>query len=273
MTGTEMGAQKGFSGLSFAILKDMGWYTVDDTFAETFNYGKDEGCDFYTDACYGTTSYPKYFCDTTTQANSVECSSNFYGKATCDDQAGLMADGCGMWLDYHYCVDPDQSDDGLQSVTIEVYGTESFCVISTFGTSSFSSNSKSRCYEYTCDYTSGSEYIQFKIATYTVNCLKTEEGVQKTNSALAGYLECPNFDDFCVDSRKTCKNWCSQNGFCTQGICNCYTGFSGEDCSVTICSTTTFYNPADGTCIASCPTKTYQNIYSRTCLPCDDICS
>lgn len=26
MTGTELGAQKGFSGLTFALLKDMGWY-------------------------------------------------------------------------------------------------------------------------------------------------------------------------------------------------------------------------------------------------------
>ena len=33
MTATSMGAtSKYFSGLTFAALKDMGWYTVDDTF-------------------------------------------------------------------------------------------------------------------------------------------------------------------------------------------------------------------------------------------------
>ena len=33
MTGTSLGTAKYFSGLTFALLKDMGWYTVDDTFA------------------------------------------------------------------------------------------------------------------------------------------------------------------------------------------------------------------------------------------------
>jgi hypothetical protein len=44
MTGTSLGAQKGFSGLTFAILKDMGWYTVDDTWSDTTNYGYHLGC-------------------------------------------------------------------------------------------------------------------------------------------------------------------------------------------------------------------------------------
>ena len=39
MTATQLGAQKGFSGLTFAILKDMGWYEVDDSFNDTTNYG------------------------------------------------------------------------------------------------------------------------------------------------------------------------------------------------------------------------------------------
>jgi hypothetical protein len=33
MTATSFGATKGMSGLSFAILADMGWYSVDSTFA------------------------------------------------------------------------------------------------------------------------------------------------------------------------------------------------------------------------------------------------
>jgi len=32
MTATTLGATKGFSALTFAALKDMGWYTVDDSF-------------------------------------------------------------------------------------------------------------------------------------------------------------------------------------------------------------------------------------------------
>lgn len=39
MTGTQLGPQKGFSGLTFALLKDMGWYEVDGSFNDTSNYG------------------------------------------------------------------------------------------------------------------------------------------------------------------------------------------------------------------------------------------
>jgi len=33
MTATSLGATKAFTGLTFALLKDTGWYTVDDSFA------------------------------------------------------------------------------------------------------------------------------------------------------------------------------------------------------------------------------------------------
>ena len=43
---------KYFSALTFAVLKDMGWYTVDEAFYETSNYGYQKGCSFVLDACY-----------------------------------------------------------------------------------------------------------------------------------------------------------------------------------------------------------------------------
>ena len=46
MTGTAIGPQKMFSGLTYAMLKDMGWYEVDDSFNETTNYGYQKGCAF-----------------------------------------------------------------------------------------------------------------------------------------------------------------------------------------------------------------------------------
>ena len=44
MTGTALGPQKSFSALTFAMLKDMGWYEVDDSFNDTTNYGFNKGC-------------------------------------------------------------------------------------------------------------------------------------------------------------------------------------------------------------------------------------
>ena len=85
------------------------------------------------------------------------------------------------------------------------------------------------------------------------------------------------FEDFCTDSRRFCPNWCSQNGFCTRGICNCYADetviYSGEDCSISACaSLSDFYDPQTGLCSPSCNTGYYANPSSRTCLPCDSTC-
>ena len=118
MTGTELGAQKGFSGLTFALLKDMGWYEVDDTFNDTTNYGFQLGCNFYTDACYAATNYPKYFCEPANYVNVSVCSTDFLGKAVCTKSASTMADNCGIFGEYFHCVDPASSDDGYKSYTL-----------------------------------------------------------------------------------------------------------------------------------------------------------
>lgn len=118
MTGTQLGSRKGFSGLSFALLKDMGWYEVNDSFNDTSNYGYNLGCGFYTGACYDTTTYPKYFCDMTAYSGVFACATNFLGKAVCTDQSGAMTDGCGILGGYLNCVDPAQSDDGYKSYTL-----------------------------------------------------------------------------------------------------------------------------------------------------------
>ena len=83
MTGTELGSRKSISSLTFAILKDMGWYDVDDTFNDTTNYGYHKGCSFFTDACYQTGASTQYFCDNNTQAGVAKCSTSFLGKSTC----------------------------------------------------------------------------------------------------------------------------------------------------------------------------------------------
>lgn len=115
MTGTALGAVKYFSGLTFSALRDMGWYTVDSTFNETSNFGYNKGCDFINKACYGTNF--EEFCDPAALASISKCSSSFYSKAICSSEAGLMADGCGLYGPYFNCVDPDSQNDGYQSYT------------------------------------------------------------------------------------------------------------------------------------------------------------
>ena len=130
---------------------------------------------------------------------------------------------------------------------------------------------QSRCYPYVCN----TDSITFTIGSYSITCLSTETGVQKTLSALVGSLTCPSFESYCTKSRKTCTNWCSQKGFCMNGVCNCLEGYSGVDCSISTCTTATqYYDPSTTSCITgACPSSYYQNIYSHTCERCDSACS
>ena len=57
------------------------------------------------------------------------------------------------------------------------------------------------------------------------------------------------------------------------GICNCYTGYYGTDCTQTSCTPGQFFNPVDSTCGANCPTGYYTNIYSKSCEACQSPCS
>jgi proprotein convertase subtilisin/kexin type 5 len=141
-------------------------------------------------------------------------------------------------------------------------------VKSTLGTVALPSTVQSRCYSYVCN----SDNIVFTVGTNTITCLSSEEGIQKTLSAFTGYLQCPNFNAFCTYSRKTCPNWCSQNGYCMGGICNCISGYYGDDCSKTICTSGLFYNTLTLTCVATCPSGYYANTYNTACMKCHSSC-
>lgn len=187
MTATAFGAQKGFSGLTFALLKDMGWYEVDDTFNDTSNYGYNQGCSFFTDACYSATSFPDSFCSTVSLNQVTLPTTNYLSKAFCSSDAGILADGCGVFFPYQNCVDPATSDDGYKSYTLEKYQTDSFCVESTFANVAVSNLYRGRCYPYVCS----DNRIDFTVGTNIVTCSynpTNEAGTQKTIASLNGYL-------------------------------------------------------------------------------------
>lgn len=139
---------------------------------------------------------------------------------------------------------------------------------STLGTVALPSTVQSRCYPFVC----GADRITFTIGTNTIVCLATESGSAKTISSFTGSLECPIFDDYCTNSRKSCPNWCSKNGYCMGGVCNCITGYYGSDCSKTICSSGLYYNSLTSSCVSVCPSGYYQNSYNTNCDKCALAC-
>jgi hypothetical protein len=53
MTASRLGPTKTFSGLTFAIFKDSGWYIVNDDAVEKMMWGYKKGCNFLTSGCTG----------------------------------------------------------------------------------------------------------------------------------------------------------------------------------------------------------------------------
>jgi len=183
-----------------------------------------------------------------------------------------MADGCGIYGEYFSCIDSDSVDTGnYQPKSLEVWSSSSFCVASTMGKTALSSNLQSRCYPFVCNTNS----ITFTIGTYSVICLSSEAGQSKTLSGLSGYLTCPSYTSYCSVSRKTCSSFCNQNGYCMGGVCNCYTGYYGKDCSKTVCSSGQYFDPVSNNCLSSCPPSSgyYSNVFSSSCEACLSPCS
>jgi proprotein convertase subtilisin/kexin type 5 len=265
MTGTQLGLVKPYSALTFAILKDMGWYDVTDTFAEKTTFGYQRGCTFFDQGCWGG-SYPAEYCST---ESAQGCTQSNVGKGQCTNTTNLLADSCLMTIESISCVNPsDFSKDGTYSYTQESYSASSQCFVSSAATVSIP-GLNARCYEYNCS--SDNTQILIKIGSNTYTC--TTAGTTFVVSGMSGSVTCPSPTDFCTNRRIFCPDFCSGNGYCMGGICNCKTGFAGASCSITSCSSTQYYHSVSGTCVGTCPSGTFANVFNKNCDACKSPCT
>jgi hypothetical protein len=105
-----------YSKMTLAVAKDSGWYDVDMTLGENFEWGKGEGCEIYNTSC--NSSNASEFCSV---LNEVGCSDNRFTRTKCS--VSDYNKTCPINLTFESC---KQSSN--PSSTEFKYGVNSLCL-------------------------------------------------------------------------------------------------------------------------------------------------
>ena len=76
------------SKLTLSLMEDSGWYEVNYSMAQFYEYGKDKGCSFLDDLC---SSKENEICQ---EENAISCSEDFSSKTLCAKT--FYSNGCLM---------------------------------------------------------------------------------------------------------------------------------------------------------------------------------
>lgn len=91
MTGT-IDVVARFSKLTYALLADSGWYTIDTSYAEETTWGFKKGCGFFDKLCHDTKQYSE-FCYNADPG----CDSSLVWKSSCFVHPLLKNDNCKVF--------------------------------------------------------------------------------------------------------------------------------------------------------------------------------
>jgi len=211
------------SELSLAMLEGSGWYTPNYDYAEPYFFGKGQGCSFVTGS--SCTNFDE-FCS----GSSRGCSPTGRGGGYCGTDS--ISDGCRYYNpneDYD-CENPD-GEDYARLPSAEVYGRSagSKCFAGTLNTRS-SSSATSFCFKYSCSGSGSNTELTVQIGSKSVTC--TNEGT-KSVDGYYGSINCPDPLTFCnTVGKKYCPRNCMGRGSCSNGKCQCKSGYSGIDCAL-----------------------------------------
>ena len=201
------------SDFTFTFLEAMGWYKISIERSQRYDWGKDSGCDHFKICPKG----PGY-CDAS-QLGQTICSSEWYSKGECVKDT-RFASGCLIKRSKeHSCL--LREGDSQYLLPDETYGAGSRC-INYRGSLGY----KARCHKVTC---TGTSSIIIQVGSSQVEC--TKKGELK-NFGIDDSLECPDVAEFCDEWANKCPGDCNAHGLClSSGSCQCYTGWTGSDCS------------------------------------------
>lgn len=230
MVGTVLAGQRpSLSNFTLAFLEDTGWYAPRYSLASPLAWGRGAGCGFVTaSSCHSTPN--QFFCSPT--AVGAQCTFDSLAVGTCI-QLPLTKEQeqCFVVAPYSNWVCRDSSlADADRALWGNSFGAGSRCVA---GGEQPWSRSQGRlvytqdeptagCFLTSC---TGGGAAQVSIAGESRAC---PGGANISVPMFKGTLgPCPS--DLCVSL--ACKNDCNANGDCSAGLCVCWPGWTGADCS------------------------------------------
>lgn len=112
MTASRFGPTKTYSGATFALFKDSGWYIVNDVEEETLMWGYQKGCEFLEFACNHPVKKFDEFC---TETGATQCTGGREGKGKCETnptrlEKYFMDGTCGIVNPYGNAKCIDEND-------------------------------------------------------------------------------------------------------------------------------------------------------------------
>ena len=197
---SQINSYSALSKMSLAVAKDSGWYDVDLSTGQQYEWGKDAGCGIFNHQC------PKDDVDEAcTEINALGCTDNHMYVTVCSKNT--FNSQCPIDLYYRSCKIKPTSGNGNN------YGPDSVCLNTTVSLNGFSFNSKksgknnSDCYQKTCAEDKKSyQIILFNSdgSTKKLDC-NSENDTHVISSSLT--INCGDPEDICGKMTK-CPNDC-----------------------------------------------------------------
>ncbi|EGR26888.1 leishmanolysin family protein, putative [Ichthyophthirius multifiliis] len=218
-----------FSAFTTNLLRDTGFYVeVNASMEEATNYGQGEGCQFILGRCdqsireFCRPVQDDGLCDYYHHGSSV-CTIGQFNDPNCNTSSTYSNGKC-------WDTSSDLNTQQSQLAYGIKFGINSKCFNVTLLNKKFVPSNKlqGKCYQHYCQHNSQQLIIQ--VGNQKVICTKNQAQMQV--DGYNGYIQCPeNIQEFC-NFKKFCPNYCSANGYCLKGQCNCDKGFYGSDCSL-----------------------------------------
>jgi len=259
MDGTIYSAQSYLSKFTLALMEDSQWYKVDWDYAEAaYSWGKDAGCDFFTDECIDSSTsvsnFAQFWCDS---SGDHGCSADYSSRSICwvysvtppaefkyytDNVAGPEShDYCGFRnpetfnTDFEYvCWDTRGNTLDSNSIGSSIYGVDSRCVQVTTD----SSSQNGYCFAHACTGWDAAN-LQYSGVDITVNsalnevisCSRSDALTTKNVSTVSGLqsITCPNIDAVCGSSTKPFECYFGTYSDALSQ-CVCSPGYMGDTC-------------------------------------------